>query len=93
MKISIRVKKCLISRIIQLSLKYYDDSKKQWLVYKDEGGGVAIEEFVGLKSKMYSVLVGNKNVVSTISNNAYKDVLLNDKYLRHQIIEKELMKS
>ena len=63
------------------------------MVYKDEGAGVAIEEFVGLKSKMYSVLVGNKNVVSTISNNAHKDVLLNDKYLRHQIIEKELMKS
>ena len=25
----------------------------------------------------------NKNVVSTISHNEYKDVLLNDKYLRH----------
>ena len=93
MKISIRVKKCLISRIIQLILKYYDDSKKYWLVYKDEGAGVAIEEFVGIKPKMYSVLVGNKNDVSTISNNAYKDVLLNDECLRHHIIEKELMKS
>ena len=26
---------------------------------KDETGGVAIEEFVGLKSKMYSFLVEN----------------------------------
>ena len=44
---------------------------------KDEPGGVAIEEFVGLKPKMYSFLVDNfehkkvkgvnKNVVATIS--------------------------
>ena len=46
---------------------------------KDETGGVAIEEFVGLKSKMYSFLVKNsdhkkvkgvnKNVVATIGHN------------------------
>ena len=40
--------------------KYYDDSNKLviWKM-KDETGGVAIEEFVGLKPKMYSFLVGN----------------------------------
>ena len=53
----------------------------------DETGGVAVEEFCGLKSKMYSLLVDdnserkkakgmNKNVVTTISHNEYKDVLL-----------------
>ena len=59
---------------------------------KDETGGVAIEEFVRLKSKMYSFLVENsehkkakgvnRNVVATISNNEYKDLLLNYKSIR-----------
>ena len=50
---------------------------------KDETGGVAIEEFVGLKPKMYSFLVDNsehnkakgvnKNVVATVSHNKFKD--------------------
>ena len=55
---------------------------------KDETTGVVIEEFVGLKSKVYSYLVDdnrehkktkgiNKNVVATVSHNEYKDVLLN----------------
>ena len=50
---------------------------------KDETGGIAIEEFVGLKSKMYSFLVDgdsknkkgngvNINVVATINHNKYK---------------------
>ena len=35
--------------------KYYDDSNKLVIgKTKDETGGVAIEEFVGLKPKMYS---------------------------------------
>ena len=48
---------------------------------KYEIGGVAIEEFVGLKPKMYSLLVDNnehkkenglnRNVVETISHNEY----------------------
>ena len=60
---------------------------------KDETAGVAIEEFVGLKPKMYSSLVDdnsehkkakgvNKNVVATISHIEY-NVLLNNKCLRH----------
>ena len=63
---------------------------------KDERAGVAIEEFVGLKRKMYSYLVdGNsghkkakgvsKNVFATISHNEYKDVLLNKKCMRHSM--------
>ena len=40
--------------------KYYDDSNKLVIgKMKDEPGGVATEEFVGLKTKMYSFLVDN----------------------------------
>ena len=38
--------------------KYYDDSNKLVIgKVKDETGGVAIEEFVELKARMYSFLV------------------------------------
>ena len=60
--------------------KYYDNSNKLLTgKMKDKSGGVAIEEFVGLKPKMYSFLVDNsghkkangvnKSVVATISHN------------------------
>ena len=40
--------------------KYYDDSNKLVIgKIKDQTGGVAIKEFVGLKSKMHSFLVDN----------------------------------
>ena len=63
---------------------------------KDETAGVAIEGYVGIKPKMYSFLVDdssehkkakgvNKNVVATISHSEYKDVLLNNKCLRHSM--------
>ena len=75
--------------------KYYDNSSKLVVgKMRDEIAGVAIEEFVGLKPKMYSYLVDhnrehkkakgvNRNVVATVSHNEYKDVLLNKKCLRH----------
>ena len=61
---------------------------------KDETGGVAIEEFAGLKPKMYLFLVDdnserrkakgvNRNVVARITHSEYKDVFLNNKCLRH----------
>ena len=61
---------------------------------KDETAGVSIEEFFGLKSKIYSYLVNdngehkkakdvNRNVVAKISHNKYEDVFLNKKCLRH----------
>ena len=58
---------------------YHDDSNKLVIgKMKDETAGVVIEEFVGLKPKMYSYLVDdnsehkkakgvNRNVVATIS--------------------------
>ena len=59
-------------------------------------GGVAIEEFVGVKPKIYYFLVDdksehkkakvvNRNVVVAISHNDYKDILLNNKFLRHSM--------
>ena len=74
--------------------KCYDNSNKLVIgKMKDETRGGAIEEFVGLKPKMYSFLVDNsehikangmnRNVVATINHNEYKDVLWNNKWLRH----------
>ena len=61
----------------------------------DETGGVAIEEFVRLKLKMYSFSVDNsehkkakdvnKNFAATINDNKYKDILLNNKCIRHSM--------
>ena len=64
---------------------------------KGETGRVAIEEFAGLKAKLYSFSVYNnsecskktkavnKNVPVTISHNKNKYVLLNKKWLRHSM--------
>ena len=77
--------------------KYYDNSNKLVVrKMKYETVGVAIEEFVGLKSKMYSYLVNDnsehkkakgvdRNVFVTISHNEYKGVLLNKKCFRHSM--------
>ena len=76
--------------------KYYDNSNKLiiWKM-KDETGGVAIEEFVGLKPKMYSFLLDNsehrkakgvnKKIIATISHNEYKDVLLSNIFISHSM--------
>ena len=76
--------------------KYYGNSNKLAIgKMKYETGDVATEEFVGLKPKIYSILVNNnehknangvnKNVVATIGFNEYKDVSLNNKYIRHSM--------
>ena len=63
---------------------------------KDETEGVETEEFVELKSKIYSFLINdnsehkkskgvNRNAVATINHNKYKDVLLNNICLRHSM--------
>ena len=79
--------------------KYYDDSNKLVIgKMKEKTRGVVIKEFVGLKPKMYSFLVGNnqhkkakgvnRNAVAAISHNEYKDALLNKKCLRHHSIDR-----
>ena len=77
--------------------KYYDYSNKLVVgKMKDEKAGVAIKEFDGLKSKMYSFLIDdssehektkgvNRNVVPTVSHTEYKDVSLNNKCLRRSM--------
>ena len=69
--------------------KYYDDSNKLVIgKMEDETGGVAVEELVRVKPKLYSVLIDdssehkkakgvNINVVATIRHNEYKHVLSN----------------
>ena len=76
--------------------KYYNNQKK--LVtdkMKVETRSIAIEQFLGIKAKMYSFLVQNseqkiakgvnKNVVAATGHNEFKDVLLNNKCIRHSI--------
>ena len=55
---------------------------------KDEYGGVIIDQFIGLKSKMYSIRKINGNESSTAKGvnittefNEFKDVLFNKKIL------------
>ena len=75
--------------------KWYGNSKLLIIEkIKDETGGVAIEEFIRLNPKRYSFLVDNnkhtrakgvnKNVVAT-SYSEYKDVLMNNKCIRHRM--------
>ena len=81
--------------------KYHDNSNKLVIgKMKDETAGVATEEFVGLKSKMYSYLVDdnslhkrakgvNRNVVATIIiniNNDYKNNEYEDTLLNKKLL-------
>ena len=46
--------------------KYYDDSNKVVIgKMKDKTAGIAIKEFVGVKAKMYLILVDNKEQKKT----------------------------
>ena len=74
--------------------KYYDDSKKSVIAeMKDGTGCAAIQTFIELRPKTFSFLPKNnkhlkakdmnKNVVSRISHNEYKDVFLSNKSITH----------
>ena len=59
---------------------------------KDEYGGVIIDEFAGLKSKMYSIKKIDGKELSTVKGvniatefNEFKDVLFIKKVIRHKI--------
>ena len=59
---------------------------------KDEFGGVIIDEFVGLKSKMYLIKKVDVKESSTAKGvniatefNEFKDVLFNKKIIRHKM--------
>ena len=73
--------------------KFFNDANQKIIgKMKDEYGGVIIDEFVGLKSKMYSIkkVVGNESStakgVNTVTEfNEFKDVLFNKKIIRHKM--------
>ena len=75
------------------SSKYYcDENKKIAGKMKDEYGGKSIVKFVGLKSKMYSVLDESSNEKSTnkghnafIESQEFYNTLFQKKILRHQM--------
>ena len=69
-----------------------DTNKKVFGKMKDEFGGVIATEFVGLKSKMYSIkkIDGKesntaKGVNIATEFNEFKDVLFNKKIIRHKM--------
>ena len=74
-------------------LKYYYDSNKLVIgQMKDETVGVAVKGFFWLKPKIYSFLVDGSSdhiKLKGVENNhvtiIWKDVLLNNKYLKHSM--------
>ena len=71
---------------------FYDDTNKRVIAkMKDEYGGAIIIEFIGLKSKMYSIKKNGsessttKGVNIATEFNEFKDVLFNKKVIRHKM--------
>ena len=80
------------------SSKYHDTTNKKVIgKFKDEACGIPIDEFIGLKSKMYSYIMENekgskaakgikKNVIeNNIRHKNYKDTLFNDRQMHHKM--------
>ena len=72
---------------------FYDNTNKNVIgKMKDKHGGAIIDQFIGLKSKMYSIKKINGNESSTTKGvniatefNEFKDVLFNKKVIRHKM--------
>ena len=73
--------------------RFFNETNKKFIgKRKDEFGGIIISEFVGLKSKMYSVkkIDGKEhNIAKGVSipteSDKFKDVLFNKKIIRHKM--------
>ena len=73
--------------------EFFDDTNKKVIgKMKDEYGGFIIDEFIGLKSKMYSIkkIDGSESSTAKGVNIAtefheFKDVLFNKKIIRHRM--------
>ena len=71
--------------------EFYDDTNKKVIgKMKVEYGGAIIDQFIGLKSKMYSIKKINgsessKGVNIVTEFNGFKDVLFNKKVIRHKM--------
>ena len=76
-------------------IKYFDETNKKVIgKMKDEFGGVIVDKFVGLKSKMYSIkkIDGKESNTAEGVNiatefNEFKDVLFNKKIIRQKLEE------
>ena len=72
---------------------FYDDTNKKVIgKMKEQYGGAIIDQFIGLKSKMYSIKKINGSESSTTKGvniatefNEFKDVLFNKKVIRHKM--------
>ena len=72
---------------------FYDDANKKVIgKMKDEYDGAIIDQFIGLKSKMYSIKKIDRNESSTTKGvniatefDEFKDVLFNKKIIRHEM--------
>ena len=72
---------------------FYDDTNKKVIgIMKDDYAGVIIIEFIGIKSKMYSIRKIDGSESSTAKGvniatefNEFKDVLFNKKIIKHEM--------
>ena len=76
---------------------YFDHNKKVIGKFKDEASGIPVTEFVGLRSKMYSYTLDNKqskrtakgikkNIIqNNLSHDNYKKVLLSEEQIHHSM--------
>ena len=73
--------------------KFFDDANKNVIgKMKDESGGIIIDEFIGLKSKMYSIKKIDGRESSTAKGvniatefNEFKEVFSDKKIIRHKM--------
>ena len=81
-------------------IKYFDETNKKVIgKMKDEFGGVIVDKFVGLKSKMYSIkkIDGKESNTAEGVNiatefNEFKDVLFSKKIMRNKMKRTESKK-